>query len=446
VSIFIGGILLSILIPEDIPSSNKGEAALFEGIYSSLELFGDFELSIFSVNPDEDTTAYAGRARVIDGRGIIPKHMLDGSGSIVSKAGNYFNFMFLMTLFIACWYLFRRRLLMIFKGEIWRSFSSSDIVLMCHDSFYAPLYHGPLILAFRALGKPVVLYGSTILPPNRKKSGWWAKLRDALNRFFLRRAQLVSVRELMSYNYLKDLGIELDRCVLKVHPDFAFLGKAAPKDEVLSIMREEGIPEDTTIVGMAISQRELSYAYPSVFDEAERIERALSAMVKVVNHITDKLGATIIFVPHSIGPTERVDDRVSAEWILQRAKKKDRIINIKNNYTAMQLKGLAGRCRMTIGSRLHFTIDAISMRVPSILITHVGEFRCHGIIGDMAGQKDYVYNIDEVRGRELIALVDQMWTNHLSIRSDLDHRLPAIEQDTRQHAISAKKIFDQNGN
>lgn len=433
--------MIKILIPEDIPSSNKGEAALFEGIYNSLKVWDAFELNLFSIHPDEDQVAYGNRVRIVDARGLIPGHMLDASGSLSRKLLNYVKFILLHSFFIALWCCIRKKAWYVFRRYLWRSYIESDIILMCHDSFYAPLYHGFLLLMFKILLKPVVLYGSTIQPPDPKKSKLFIAVRNFLNRVLLRHARLISARENLSYNYLKRLGIENKECRIESYPDFAFLGSAASDGEVAKIMKEEGIPDDRLLVGIAISQRELEHAFPELKDISERRERALQAVTAVVDHITGTLEATVIFVPHSIGSTPKLDDRIVADWIYERAINKKKIIIVRNDYTASQLKGLAGRLHMTIGSRLHFNIDAVSMRVPSILITHKGEFRCHGIIGDMVGQKKYVFNIDDIRTDELISLLNDLWQNHDAVRQDLNDRMPLIEQRILQHAKSAKEIY-----
>ena len=78
-----------ILIPEDIPSHNKGEAALFYGMLESMKCLGNIEVDLFSLNPDADGASYGKYANIVDSRSITPGHIIDGAGSTKRKAFNY---------------------------------------------------------------------------------------------------------------------------------------------------------------------------------------------------------------------------------------------------------------------------------------------------------------------------------------------------------------------
>ena len=83
--------MIKILIPEDIPSDNKGEAALFFGMVESLKEIGPHQITLFSLHPEKDIEQYAGKATVVEATGITPQHMLDSLGSTWYKLGNSFS-------------------------------------------------------------------------------------------------------------------------------------------------------------------------------------------------------------------------------------------------------------------------------------------------------------------------------------------------------------------
>jgi len=431
--------MLNILIPEDIPSGNKGEAALFFGIAKSLSVFGQHKLTLFSLHPDEDLASYDKYASIIDVHSLVPNHLLDGVGTFHSKLSNYIIFIGKCTAFSVLYWLLGSNCLRIMRHPAWRCFLDSDMVLMCHDSFYAPLYHGPLIFIFKTLGKPVVLFGSTILPPHTFSSRLERWLRNTTNKYFLGKSDLITLREWYSYHYLKSLGI---RNVF-VFPDLAFIADTAEDADIKHIFQLEGVPESTPLCGFAFSQKEIDFACPEL-PLAERREYTLTCLAALLDHITGVLGMHAVFIPHAIGPTPRVDDRIAADWVRERCANKKNVTIIRNNYSQSQLRGMAKRLNITVGTRLHFTIDALCHHVPSLLITHTGEYRCHGIIGDMLGQDKYVYNIENITADGLIQLFTELWKNHDHVKKDLTQLLPSIMAETMKHALAAKDTLDSS--
>jgi len=428
--------MINILIPEDIPSANKGEAALFFGIAKTLSLFGQSRIKLFSLHPDVDRCSYGDHAEIIDVRGIVPAHLLDGMGSLGSKAMNYLGFMIKCLMFGILYNFLGMSSLRFMRHDLWRYCVEADIVLMCHDSFYAPLYHGPLILVFKILGKPVMIYGSTILPPDISSPYILRLLRNALNRFILKKVDWITLRERLSCIYIRSLDVRK----VDVYPDLAFIADTAPDDEIEKIFSAEGIPSGIPLCGFAFSQKEINYAHPEL-SPGERREKALASLVAMMDHITGVLGMHAVFIPHAIGPTPRVDDRIAADWVKERCANQGMVTIIRHDYTQMQLRGMAKKLDLTVGMRLHFTIDALCHQVPSLLITHRDEYRCHGIIGDMLGQSKYIYNIEAITPGDLIESISDLWMNREQVKADLSQRIPTVADETIKHAEKAKEIL-----
>ena len=352
--------MIKILIPEDIPSDNKGEAALFFGMVESLRDLGPHQIKLFSLHPEKDIEQYAGKATVIESTGITPQHMVDSVGSTWYKLGNYVKFFFKHILFLILYALFRGGAKKLMSHKVWDAYIEADIILMSHDSFYTPFYHGPLILFFRMLGKPVVLYAASIIPPHPYQSDAVINFRNGFNRFVLRWAHLITLREKLSYDYVTGLGIESSGAKVVCHADLAFVLPPVDEEEIDRIVEVENLPEDDLVIGVAFTQRKLEFAFPEIASKPERQQKALPEIVKMIDFLTGELNATVVFIPHSIGPTPKLDDRVTADWIYQRAADKNKLIIMRNDYSPNQLKGLASRFDLTIGARLHFTIDATS--------------------------------------------------------------------------------------
>lgn len=435
--------MINILIPEDIPSDNKGEAALFFGMVESLRDLGPHQIKLFSLHPEKDIEQYAGKATVIEATGITPQHMVDSVGSKWYKLRNYLKFFFKHILFLFLYGLFRSGAKKLMPHKVWEAYLEADIILMSHDSFYTPFYHGPLILFFRMLGKPVVLYAASIIPPHPYQPGPVIKFRNWFNRFVLRRAHLITLREMLSYNYVTGLGVQSSNTNVVCHADLAFVLPPVDEQEIDRIVEVENLPEDDLVIGVAFTQRKLEFAFPEIASKPERQQKALPEIVKMIDFLTGELNATIVFIPHSIGPTPKLDDRVTADWIYQRAADKDKLIVMRNDYSPNQLKGLASRFDLTIGARLHFTIDATSQGVPSMLITHREDFRCHGIIGETLNQQKYLYNTEAVDGDELISMARDLWENRIATRQALLQQMDAVKADVYEHGRLTRELLEQ---
>jgi len=423
--------MINILIPEDIPSHNKGEAALFYGLRETLRPFGDISLVLFSLHPDIDQANYAGEARVVDSRGVTPVHMLDGHGNRFVKLINYTVFIIKHFIFGILHRLFGAQAARIMQGPVWKAYIEADLILMSHDSFYTPIYHGTQALLFRLMGKPAIIYAATIKRKD-KNSGVKARLLDRWVSYTSKRLSCITLREELSRAYLNEIGVTERDLPIKVFPDLAFIAPGMDKDDAWALLRAEGVPEGQTLVGMAISQRKLDFAFPEQ-SMPDRRDKALAPIIEATNYVTGTLGATVVFIPHAIGPTPVLDDRITADMIRAKALHPDKIIIVRNEYSSKELKGMAACLDMTIGTRLHFTIDAMCSAVPSLLISHDGDLRCHGIIGAMLDMQEYVYNIDNIDASTLVEKIACLWKDREAVRAHLATRIEDIRQETYRH-------------
>ncbi|WP_028319115.1 polysaccharide pyruvyl transferase family protein [Desulfobulbus elongatus] len=435
--------MTNILIPEDIPSHNKGEAALFYGLRESLRPFGDITITLFSLYPDLDRINYAGEATVVDSNGVTPAHMLDGQGSRTTKLWGYLSFVLKHVFFGLSYKVIGARAAGLMSGPAWKAYVDADLVLMSHDSFYSPLYHGTQALLFRLMGKPAIIYAATVRRKNTDKTSLKTRLLDRWVAHTSKRLGSITLREELSKAYLTAIGVTADHVPVSVFPDLAFIAPTIGKEEAWALLQSEGVPENQPLVGMAVSQRKLDFAFPGQVLENRR-ERALAPIVAATNYVTGTLGATVVFIPHSIGPSPILDDRITAGMIRDRALHPEKIIIVRNEYSSRELKGMAACLDMTIGTRLHFTIDAVCAAVPSLLISHDGDFRCHGIIGSMLGMQEYVYNIDAIDADTLIATIAALWQHRQEVRAHLASRIDGIKNDTYRHGETAMRLLEKN--
>ena len=296
---------------------------------------------------------------------------------------------------------------------------------------FAPFKNGINLSFGILLNKPVVLYAESIGPFNK----WWNKI---FVKFIFNKMCLIILREEISRKHLKELSI--NKPPIYVTADSAFLLKPAPHQIIKEIMSKEGIDEtNKPLIGMSVSKIIARYGFLDLKDKEEKYNKYINLMSKVVDYLIEKLNATVIFVPHVIGPRGN-DDRTVADDIIDLIKNKHKCISIKKEYTTEELKGIIGQCDLFIGARMHATIAATSMPVPTIGIAY--SHKMHGIIGEMLGQEKYVLDIKDLDYESLISTISDAWGNREEIKKYLEMKIPVIKERAMLNGKLIKEVIE----
>jgi polysaccharide pyruvyl transferase WcaK-like protein len=159
-------------------------------------------------------------------------------------------------------------------------------------------------------------------------------------------------------------------------------------------------------------------------------------MARVIDSLVENLNATVIMIPHVY--TSNGDDRIAINSVFHKVKNKSKVKTIKNEYTPQELKGIIGLCDLFIGARMHATIAATSMLVPTVGIAY--SHKMHGIIGEMLGQEKYVLDIKELDYENLISTIKDAWGNRDRIKKELEVRIPMIKEKAMLNGKLVKEL------
>jgi colanic acid/amylovoran biosynthesis protein len=267
------------------------------------------------------------------------------------------------------------------------------------------------------LNKPVVLYGESIGYYNNRLFGSIAK-------FVFNRVRLILVREELSKKYLDENGINIPE--IHVTADSAFLLDPSPEKQVLDILSSEGIPPSINGPIIGFNTSKLISNYKGGTDHRKDEEETLNVMVKTIDNLVENLNANIILIPHVYSDGNKTDDRDAIFAIFEKVKNKSKVFMIKNEYSPQELKGIIGKCDLFIGGRMHSTIAATSMLVPTVGIAY--SHKMYGIIGNMLGQKKYIVDIKELSYEKLISTIYDAWNNKLKIKGNLESIIPVVKE------------------
>ncbi len=271
-------------------------------------------------------------------------------------------------------------------------------------------YFFPVAVAI-ALKKPVFVFAQSISRYRSKEL-----LRFA--RFYLNRVSLTTVREQVSFEYLKEIGV---KAPFHLTADPAFTLKPCSEERLEEILEVEHITfDDVPIIGVSVSKT------ATMWSESSH-DAFLKVMAKVCDKLIGRYKAKIVFVPHVTYPNnQNSDDRlVSKSARSQMEKKKDAFV-IEGDYSCAELKAIISKCDLFIGARTHATIASTSMLVPTLAIAY--STKAFGIMEDVLDKEKCVCDINNLNFEELLCKCEYLIEKREKVVKEMKHRIEKIRK------------------
>jgi len=278
------------------------------------------------------------------------------------------------------------------------------------------------------LDKPVVLFAESL--------GYYKnQLNKIMGKYVFNHSQLILVREDLSKEYLLHMGI--DESKIHVTADPAYLLPAASKSRTEEILLAESIASlDSPLIGINPS------GLISIFlDEKEKSEyHLIQSLTRTIDHLVKTKGANILLIPHVY--TAGGDDRKFIQKILKNIPNHKNVYQITGEYSANELKGIIGLCDMFIGARMHATIAATSLYIPTVGIAY--SHKMHGIIGKTLGLEQYIIDIKDIDDTILIKTCDTVWDNKDEIKKNLERVIPDVKKKASMNGYYLSEYLNSN--
>lgn len=431
--------MIRILIAENIPSLNKGEMTIFDGMVESFQNLGKFKISMFSDHPEIDLPRYGNKAHIINISAYTNLKKINMG--LLNKFILSFNFLGRHIIFIFLYKLIGQNALGVMKDGLWKEYLDSSIIIIGHNGSFGlggglgiPILFYPIFIPYfcKKIKKPVVLYAGSI---NRKKQNF---LYDYLYKFALDRIDLITLRERESLQNSISLGSANTN--IHVTADLAFLSKPVSNDVALGIMEREILTTfSRPLIGITVTQSVASKSFKDMRSD-ESYEKHNAIFGNIIDKLIEKTNATVVFIPHCIGLGEDLDDRLIATDIYNSCKNQKKIRIITNEYGAAELKGLIGQFDLFIGERLHSVINALSMSVPSIFISDRSDSRL-GIM-DLIGEQHSILFSEELNEWMVIEKSLDFITNKHCIKVRIKDEIVQIEKIAALNGALLKKLLD----
>lgn len=444
-----------IMLAEDIPSRNKGEAAIFFGMLESFKSFDNY-LFINTTRHEEDMVAYGGPMcniirSVFTSKRIIPFAINAVLLLVYGVIARFRNIDY------AEWKV---------KVEPLRSFLNADIIMIGHDNYLASCgLHSfgstfPIIVFAKLARKKTVAYGCSVgpfeTPADIEVAEAWAnhvKTRLSLfnriiiclfKRLILNNIDLITTRDRQSKEYLANQRIWKPR--VEYTADLAFLLKPSPLKDVQAFLASKGIEASDAMIGLtgcrwlACPMKKVDGEYLEEFQE--RYFRYCSIMAEIADMMISEFDVVFLLIAHVIGPDPFHDDRTVNNDICRNIKHKDKVYKIDEDLSAMMLKGIIGNLDLLIGARTHSLIAAASQGVPVVALSNKNRFKTNGIVGEQLSQAKYLIMVENICRRELFSKVKEAWLNREGIGKELSQRMVEVSAMATRNGELLREIFE----
>lgn len=293
---------------------------------------------------------------------------------------------------------------------------------------------------FDSFGYKFGIFGSSLKP--NLQTGPVARL------FYktIAKSQFTYVRNEIAFDwaqkYLKGLDVKL--C-----PDPAFGMTSAEDDELAEVISDNGLDDFltgplivvTTCEPSPIARRSfLDYNTPNGKLDVHR--KLLADMVK---HILDTTDAKLLFLPHSLGPGQSLDDRYVADQVLKNIPEYDmtRVKVLRADINGKKLKALIGKAELLIAERIHSIIGSVKVNTPFICIGSNADFRVHGIVCKMLKAKSRTFFLDYPKAEELKSMFSGVWNNLAEVKKEQEKTNSSVINWLNESSRDIRKILDR---
>jgi len=292
-----------------------------------------------------------------------------------------------------------------------------DAVLSVLGDGYITTHPHKLIQKSFFFKKPAVLFPSSMGP-------FPGGFKRNLSLLGLSKFDVVMARDTVTYQYFQDLKIKN----IKLLPDIAFALDPAPESRISEILSIEKLPVGRQYIGLNVSQ---------LLNRLFR-EKGLNYIDFMKNLIISlkQYDCHIILIPHQIYPAflknESLegqmfggDDRIAVQEILKNFNGLQNCSPILGDYNAREMKGIIGKCEIMINGRLHSTVGALSMCVPSVIMQY--SHKAGGVM-DHLGMKNCVWDIND-SVESLLKIIDMIWRDRSEIKNRLSQQMVEVRRD-----------------
>lgn len=284
---------------------------------------------------------------------------------------------------------------------------------------YYMMFHLRLALAFK---KNVYILPNSIGPLNNPVS-------RRLTLKTLKRCKLVSVRENISLDFIRSLGVDAH-----YYPDFGFYLKPSTKD-FSDYLKKCGVPIDKKKVVLTMRPNR----FTGMHDAAQLYRNYLIGIAELVKYLVGT-NYHVTFFAHTLGPSSHEDDRIAIKDV--KALLDDEILQ-KTSYiedfdlTCEDVEKIYSYYDYMIGTRFHSVIFSLNVGVPAIAIAYGGN-KGKGIMNVLEND-GFSIDMDKIERYSLVNLFEKLVKERHAYLSNLSVKRSVINSMRNDCLESIKK-------
>lgn len=410
---------------------NAGDAALL--IMNMRQLASSFENAKFMV-----TMNYPQEAEMISEYPIIPIpspfHILGTNHKPLYYQILRLVWGAILILTFPCTLPFiKKRVLKTDWGKLITAFQESDIVVANSGNlllslgrfgwpFIVTAFLFSLALFFR---KPFYVMPQSIGPLKRS----WER---AITRWLYKRARLVFVREPISLQLAKEVGIPKSQLILVPDPGFAL--PAANIEEAHQTLREFNYREDELNVGVTV----ISQLTKTMNSSA--IERYHENLAHILTRMINEQGVRLFLFDQVTGPTYNENDCHAAEKLRELLPpESSQVVHVDLKLPPSLLKACYGCMDMMIVSRLHSGIFAMGCGVPTLCIGY--NPKTEGVLRSLQ-LEEYMVDINHTDPQLFWQKLSRIWGQRSSVTENLRAMMPALQKEIYRVGALVKEDYE----
>jgi polysaccharide pyruvyl transferase WcaK-like protein len=267
----------------------------------------------------------------------------------------------------------------------------------------------------RARGSIVGFYNVGVGPVT---TPWGKKMLKELAEL----ADFITVREVDSYNLLKDMGIDEEKMLITA--DNAIPVSASGRERIREILSSLSMPCGEEIVAININSYLNSWA--GLGQQTLTADSFIKTYASALNRFLQEVPVPVLFVA-----TQHSDVAVTEKLLqaVQAPKGKAIFSNVKYNHH--DVKGVLEHVSMLFGMRLHANILATSARTPAVALVFQQKVKSYF---DLLGLPENVMSFDDFSENALLEQLRYGWSNREAIRERLAQVIPVLSRETAKSA------------
>jgi len=306
--------------------------------------------------------------------------------------------------------------------------TGGDVITEDYGTYSLSLNLFHLLLAVM-IGNRVVFAGETIGPFRNPICRYWTLL-------LLRRSKLVLVRESMTENYLRSLGVSSSRLFRVPDPSLAI---PSPSPNLAGRLQ----PQSNSRPRVCVVPSALAWRYfrGGSNGSSETYRRYIEFLAGLCEFFTKDAGGEVVLMPHVTGSPGPDDDLIICREVLKRVNDSSNIRIIDDVKTPQAVRRFLSECSFLVAFRMHAAIAGYATETPTVSIGYSAKFE--GMAVDIMNSAEWFidirqFELDQQGVSSMLLRIRECWGSQSLAKTTLAKRMCRMSADLDDAVMKLK--------